>query len=174
MNKKILVTGANKGIGLEITKQLTAMGHTVIMTGRSLSKLTEAKNSLPLDAKTDFYEMDVSSGKSILDAYEKIKDVYPYLDVIINNAGILIDEDKSLFDSTEDDFLKTIQTNSIGPFLVIKSFSNLLKKGGTIINISSGGGQITHGVSTWSPLYCLSKTLLNAITLQFAKALESK
>ncbi len=65
-------------------------------------------------------------------------------------------------------------TNAFGAFYTVQKFLPLLKKGSRIINVSSGGGQILKGVSTWAPVYCMSKSTLNVITMQLAEALKGK
>ena len=84
MGKTILVTGANRGIGLEISKQLLALGHTVILAGRDADALNAAKRSLDQSVDAHILQMDVCDDESVFDAYNKVKSKHKKLDVLIN------------------------------------------------------------------------------------------
>jgi NAD(P)-dependent dehydrogenase (short-subunit alcohol dehydrogenase family) len=92
---------------------------------------------------------------------------------LVNNAGILLDEDKSALTMTPEIFEKTFRTNTLGPWLVAQAFLPLLEKSAAprIVNVSSGGGQLDGGADGWAPGYCVSKTALNGVTMQLAAAL---
>jgi NAD(P)-dependent dehydrogenase (short-subunit alcohol dehydrogenase family) len=96
-----------------------------------------------------------------------------HLDVLVNNAGILLDGDSL----TIDDQLirKTLETNKLGALHVTRAFAPLLTKSSAprVINVSSGGGQLTDGADGWAPAYCISKTALNGVTSQLAVALPN-
>lgn len=93
--------------------------------------------------------------------------------MLINNAGILLDEDKSALTLTPEIFENTLRTNTLGPWLVTQAFAPLLAKGREprVVNVSSGGGQLEDGADGWAPAYCVSKTALNGVTVQLAAAL---
>jgi NAD(P)-dependent dehydrogenase (short-subunit alcohol dehydrogenase family) len=95
-----------------------------------------------------------------------------HLDVLINNAGILDHNERSIFDLTADRLRRMLETNTIGALLVTQAFLPLLRKSesGRIINVSSGAGQLSD-MGTWAPAYSISKTALNGVTGQFAAAL---
>lgn len=97
------------------------------------------------------------------------------LDVLINNAGVLLDEGLDLFTLDEATFRATLDVNLLGAWRVAKAFAPLMNKGGRIITItiSSGGGQISS-MGTWAPAYCISKAALNALTVQLAHALQGR
>ncbi len=82
----ILITGGTSGIGLEMAKQLIALGNTVVITGRDISKLKQAKKELPT---VHIYQSDVSDSKAICELYSKVTADFPKLDILINNAGIM-------------------------------------------------------------------------------------
>lgn len=176
MQTKIaLITGANKGIGFETALQLGKLGYHIILSARDKSKLEQATNLLiEKEINVTPLQLDVSDFNDIQRAYKEISSKFDRIDVIINNAGILLDREGDFLKLSKEEFEKTIQTNSFGPFYIVQSFLPLLEKGSRVINVSSEGGQITNGVSTWAPSYCISKTTLNAITLQLASALQSK
>jgi NAD(P)-dependent dehydrogenase (short-subunit alcohol dehydrogenase family) len=170
--KTALVTGANKGIGYEIARQLGKLGFNIILTARNPERgIAAAKNLEKGNIKCEFIEMDVSELSSIQIAYELISGKYESLEVLVNNAGIMT-EKSNILKSDSDLVYKIFNTNSIGPLLVAKTFSPLLKKGGRIINVSSGLGSICNGMQNYSPLYSISKTALNAITCQLSYAFE--
>lgn len=116
--------------------------------------------------------MDVSLEKSIAEAFIEFKKLKIKLDVIINNAGILLDKTDILKLNT-DLLEKTIYTNTFGTFWVTKTFLPSLNNGGRIINISSGLGSLNE-MSDYAPAYSISKAAMNAITKQFSFALQSK
>jgi len=95
------------------------------------------------------------------------------LDALINNAGILLDEDKNVLTLTPEIFEATLRTNTLGALLVSQAFLPFLRKSDAprIVNVSSGGGQLTDGADGWAPGYCISKTALNGVTVQLAAAL---
>jgi NAD(P)-dependent dehydrogenase (short-subunit alcohol dehydrogenase family) len=172
--KTILITGANKGIGLEIAGQCSAQNHHVILSGRNEIKLQQAKEKLNSgNVSIGVLLMDVSDPESVSEAARKFSARFASLDVVVNNAGIIVKGDHSLASGDEQAFNETINTNAHGPLRVARAFIPLMQKGGHIINISSGGGSMTDPVGGWSPAYCASKTLLNAITRHLAYELTS-
>src|SRR5688572_28406542 len=98
MDKKvILITGSNKGIGFEIVRQLARLGHTVILSARAEAKGLAAQHTIQSEnLSASFISLDISNSQSILKAAEKIKTDFGKLDVLINNAAILLKEDHSL------------------------------------------------------------------------------
>jgi len=173
--KLVLVTGANKGIGFEIAKQCGEAGFHVIISGRSEAKLEEALGKLrKMNIGSDLLVMDVSDETSIERAAQKFSQLSGGLDVLVNNAGILLPDDRSLLESDPGLLKQTISTNSYGPLLVTRHFLRFMKPQGRIIMISSTGGSLSREVGGWSPAYCVSKTLLNAISRQLAYELRSR
>ena len=173
--KTILITGANRGIGFEIARQLGKKEHHVIISGRDEAGLKKTHKQLAEeDINADILLLDVSNPDSINKAAKDFGKSKQQLDVLINNAGIGIRGDTSLLRNSEDILNETLQTNSYGPLRVTKAFIPYIPKGGRIINISSGGGSMSDPTGGWWPAYCVSKTLLNSITRQFAYELEQK
>jgi NAD(P)-dependent dehydrogenase (short-subunit alcohol dehydrogenase family) len=173
--KIILVTGANKGIGLEIVRQLSSQGHSVILTSRVEVNGIAAQALLRKEnLSVDYVQMDVTSEESIRAACNKVKSSFGKLDVLINNAAILLKEDQSLLKTDLDLVQQTIQTNSIAQLAVTRAFQSLIPDGGRIIMTSSGGGSMTDPVGGWSPAYCVSKSFLNAITRHLAYELVGR
>jgi len=168
--KTALITGANRGIGLETARQLAGKGWTVWLGARDEGRGRKAAASIAGDVRP--LRIDISDGESVSAAAEQVAASSPRVDALVNNAGILIDADQSLLEVDERDILTTFQTNTLGALRVVRAFLPLLRKstGPRIINISSGGGQLSEP-STWAPAYCLSKTALNAVTVQLAATL---
>ena len=170
--KTALVTGANQGIGLEITKQLGRNGFEVFMGVRDLSKGEKAISEIEKKESLHLLSIDMGNIDSIDSAIQDLKSKNIKLDLLINNAAVLFDEGTSIQNISKEKVLQTFNTNSIGPFFLIQNSIPLLKKGSRIINVSSGAGEISNGMGTYSPVYSISKTTLNAITCQFAHVLK--
>jgi NAD(P)-dependent dehydrogenase (short-subunit alcohol dehydrogenase family) len=173
--KTILVTGSNRGIGFEIARQCAHKNFRVFISGRNEAKLEDACMKLKKEKlSAEKLLMDVSNAESILQASELFQKLNIQLDVLVNNAGIGIRGDTSLSSGNENILIDTLFTNSIGPLRVTKAFLPMIASPGRIIMISSGGGSMTDEPGGWWPAYCVSKTLLNAITRQLAYELELK
>lgn len=173
--QNVLITGANRGIGLETARQLLKKGMHVVISGRDEIKLSEALKELKAESQeVDMVVMDVSNFESVKAAAQHLSQGDIRLDVLVNNAGILLRADRSLL-SHDDEILKTtINTNSYGPLRVVHAFLPMMKSPGRIINLSSEGGSMSEPLGGWSPAYCVSKTMLNAITRHLAYELKEK
>jgi NAD(P)-dependent dehydrogenase (short-subunit alcohol dehydrogenase family) len=163
MDKRIaVVTGANRGIGLEICRQLARAGMHVILTARDEAKGKAAAKKLGVES----HQLDVDSDESVKAFARWIKDTHGRCDVLINNAGVMLDPRGSrVLDSKIETYRDTLETNLIGPLRMIQAIAPLMKKQGygRIVNMSSGQGQLSDmGVGT--PAYRVSKTALNALT----------
>ena len=172
-NERIaLVTGANKGIGFEVTRELARLGFRVFLGARNEQSGRAAAERIAAE-KVSFLEMDVADPASIRRAAEELSLRANHLDALVNNAGSLLDEDKSALAITREIFEKTFRTNTLGPWLVAQAFLPLLQKSAAprIVNVSSGGGQLDGGADGCAPGYCVSKTALNGVTVQLAAAL---
>lgn len=173
MKKTALITGANKGIGFEIARQLGAKGWHIVISGREENRLEEAARRLQ-NFSVEILLMDVSQENNISQAAAIFSQRNSKLDVLINNAAILSKEDKSLMQENSQVYHDTLRTNCYGPLCVIRTLLPLMNRPGRIINLSSGGGSMTDPVGGWAPAYCVSKSLLNSITRQLAFELFSK
>lgn len=157
-----VITGANRGIGLAITKQLLEEGEKVTAGIRT---------SMPIEhVNLTVLRVDTSNPVSISEFAEKINDP---IDVLINNAGILIEE--RFPDVTEEGMLLSFKVNTMGPYMLIQECFKLnkLKDGAKIVNISSILGSITNTGGTTSVPYSISKAALNMVTKLMAHRLRN-
>lgn len=175
--KIALVTGANKGIGLEIVRQLAKAGFRVFLTARDRQRGEEASKTLQQDSlSVEFLQLDVADETSIDKLAKELASKIDHLDVLVNNAGIYLDaSNASVLEVEPTLILQTLQTNTLGPLRLTQKLVPLLAQSnaGKVINVSSGGGQLTD-MSDWAPAYSLSKTALNAVTGMMAAALRDK
>jgi NAD(P)-dependent dehydrogenase (short-subunit alcohol dehydrogenase family) len=172
--KTALITGANKGIGHEVARQLAAKGFHVFVGARNAKAGRKAAEAISKEGgKATFLEIDVADNDSVTAAAHEFSNIDDHLDVLVNNAGIIVDGDNAILEISDDLFRKTLETNTLGPLRVTRAFASLLQKSKAprVINVSSGGGQLTGGADGWAPGYCISKTALNGVTSQLATAL---
>ncbi|MCC5607560.1 SDR family oxidoreductase [Nostoc sp. CHAB 5834] len=187
--KVALITGANKGIGYEIARQLGSRGATVLVAARDIKRGEEAANKLRLneiDARS--VQLDVTDQKTIDSAAKQIESEFGKLDILVNNAGIISDGDayggKLRLPPSQVDIetlRHTYETNVFGVFAVTKALLPLLKKStaGRIVNLSSGLGSLTlnsdpnYEFADFKLLaYNSSKTAVNALTVLLAAELK--
>jgi len=169
-----LVTGANKGIGYEVARQLAGKGFQVFVGARNRDAGQKAVAKIAEEGgKAIFLEIDVADNPSVTVAAREFAKAADHLDVLVNNAGIILDGDNAILEISDELLRKTLETNTLGALRVARVFVPLLRKSKAprVINVSSGGGQLTGGADGWSPAYCISKTALNSVTLQLATAL---
>jgi len=172
-----LVTGADKGIGLETARRLAGAGYRVYLTARS----SERGQAAAATAGAQFLELDVTSDKSVRHAADSVEQAEGHLDVLVNNAGIT-GPMRDPHDYTADDMTEVLLTNVVGYIRLIHAFLPLLEKSDDprIVNVSSGLGSFTlfHdrnriGAFVGTPLYAASKAAINMMTVQFASLLPS-
>lgn len=184
--KIALVTGANRGIGLEVVRQLVQRDFHVLLAARTLAKANAAlsqSHDADLVARKRFicpFELDVASPPE--DLAEKVRAVWGGLDVLINNAGIYQagglpdgEDSQDILDVEREALEATFAVNAFGPLLLAQKLAPLLRKSddGRIVNVSSGMAQFAS-LAEDSAAYRLSKVLLNAITLQLHHAFEDE
>ncbi|WP_326637032.1 SDR family oxidoreductase [Nonomuraea fuscirosea] len=173
-----LVTGANKGIGKEIARQLADAGFTVYVGSRELGRGEQAVKEIGGDARP--LVIDVTDEESIAAAARAVDS----LDVLVNNAGIMADDAKAP-EASMDGFRRTYETNVFGVLAVTNAFLPALRRSPRprIVNISSGTGSLTQSADPSHPFavsvgsaaaYRSSKAALNALTLYYAQALDAE
>jgi NAD(P)-dependent dehydrogenase (short-subunit alcohol dehydrogenase family) len=179
--KVALITGANKGIGLEIARQLGRQGVTVLVGARDAGRGREATERLRSEG-IDAYliPLDVTSQAAIDQAARRLEEEFGRLDILVNNAGIFIDDAPPSGLDIEV-LRRTYETNVFGPVAVTKAMLPLLRKSsaGRVVNMSSGLWSLTlasepgwefAGINLLA--YNSSKSALNAVTVQIAKELR--
>jgi NAD(P)-dependent dehydrogenase (short-subunit alcohol dehydrogenase family) len=182
-NRIVLITGANKGIGLATARELARAGHTVLIGARDPQRGTEAADGLTaegLDAR--FVHLDVTDPATAAAAAALITAEYGRLDTLVNNAGVARDWQRSPEDLPVEAVRETYETNVFGAVTVINAMLPLLRRSpaGLIGNVSSGLGSFGFLADPDSPLwdvatllaYNSSKAALNAVTLVYARALR--
>ena len=184
-NKKIaLITGANKGIGLETARQLGKKDITVLLGARDMKKGNAAAKKLR-DEGIDAHaiEIDVSDPSSVRKAAAQVESDFGRLDILVNNAGVMTDErGKNVSEQSLDTWRETFDTNVFGLIATTQAFLPLLRKSeaGRIVNLSSILGSIEFHAQPGSPVYesketpayNVSKAAVNAYTVQLAYELK--
>ena len=177
MDKRVaVVTGANRGIGFEICRQLGRRGGIrVFLTARNETKGNATANKLRDEGlDVEFYPLDVTSEESVKTFAGWLEGTCKRCDILVNNAGILADPRGSRFlDSKIETYRETLETNLIGPIRLALALAPLMRKRryGRIVNLSSGMGQLSD-MGVGSPAYRISKTALNALTRILAVELK--
>jgi NAD(P)-dependent dehydrogenase (short-subunit alcohol dehydrogenase family) len=165
-----LVTGSSRGIGREVARQLAERKYDVVVTARKAADAARAAEEIGARYS---HALDTSDAKSIDALGAFIESEVGSLDVLVNNAAILLDEGKSIANVDPAAFEATWRVNTLGPFLMTQRLIPLLRKSGKgrVVNVSSGAGQLSS-MSSYAPSYSTSKAALNAITILFANALR--
>jgi len=176
--QRVLVTGANRGIGLEFARQLTARGDRVFATARDLKRATELRD-LAKEHGEDrliIVPLDVDSADSIAAAAESVRKNTDRLDLLINNAGIYaarVGKDgqpaERMGELNFDDALKVIRTNAVAPLILTQALLPLLKNGTKpkVVSITSGYGSVADNTG-FPYYYAASKAALNQFMRSFA------
>lgn len=176
-----LVTGANKGIGLEIARQLGELGHAVRLGCRDMERGERAASDLRaqgIDAKV--LQLDVGNDASVRAAAQAFGEESDRLDILVNNAGIAIGGMPSLSEVSFDDMRAIYDVNTLGPLRVTQAFLPYLRasKAGRVVMMSSSLGSIAASLDTTSESYAVSllgyqasKAALNMVTVLVAKEL---
>lgn len=161
-----LVTGGNKGIGLEVCRQLGAHGMRVFLAARNQESAEAAVRQLCAEGhNVEFLPMNMSSESSIAAAAAALATRTDTLHALVNNAGIFLERTAQGLEFDTANIMATFQTNTLGPLLAARAMLPLLQaaKGADIVNVSSGMGQL-YDMREGSIGYRLSKTALNAVT----------
>jgi NAD(P)-dependent dehydrogenase (short-subunit alcohol dehydrogenase family) len=172
-----LVTGGNRGIGLEIGRQLSRLGHRVVLTARDKRRADEAAQSLDGWASGDVagVRMDVTDDESVRSAFEQAVDLYGAVDVLVNNAGIAIDGPEHRASAPDlSKVHETLETNLFGAWRCVAEAVPLMRARGygRIVNLSSTMASLELTESPSSPAYRVSKAGLNMLTRVLAAELH--
>ena len=169
-----VVTGANRGIGLEVVRQLARRGMRVVLGSRDLEKGEAAAQSLTREGGTVFpRQLDVTDQLSIDRLLRDVTADIGQLDVLVNNAGILYDTWEQGITADLNVVHTALETNLFGAWRMCQTFLPLLRKShaGRIVNVSSESGSLTN-MGGGTPAYSVSKAALNALTRVLAAELS--
>ena len=172
--KNIFITGGSRGIGKGLVEQFSK-NHKVIFTVRDENQARLIVDSFEHN-NADYVIMDVGENESVQNGVKNLKSKISSVDILINNAGILIPGLKhkiNAIDTDIDTIMETFNINTVGVLRVCKAITPFMQPNSRIINISSGMGQL-EGMGTGSLAYRLSKTALNAMTIVLSQELMVK
>ena len=167
-----LVTGANRGIGREVCRQLAGKGHAVLLTARDAEAAAAAAGRI-VDAVP--LRLDVADPASVAEAAATVADRYGKLDVLVNNAAISYDTWQHAITADLGVVRQVAETNLYGPWLIVERFLPLLRNSDhpRIVNVSSEAGSLTS-MGGGTPAYTVSKAALNALTRMLAAELRAE
>lgn len=170
LQRVALVTGGTRGIGLASCRVLGRAGFRVLLTGRNQSAVARAADRLReegLDVTPE--TLNVADPESVERCAVRLRRGDVTVDVLVNNAGVLLDEGGNALDLTDEVFLATLQTNLVGALRTCRAFVPLMiaRGYGRVVNLSSGAGSVSRMVG-YAPAYSISKAGMNALTRQVA------
>ncbi len=169
--KTVFITGVGKGIGRAVAEKFLAEGWLVV--GTTLNGQSDLTHE-----NLKVFQLDLRDGQSIKNLTQAVSGLGSNLDVLINNAGVLLDEDDTRIEV--DKLRETLEVNLLGTINLTEQLAGLVKPGGHIINISSSAGSLTLTTAGEShypdhyPAYKISKAALNMYTVTLARALKSQ
>lgn len=182
IEKVVLITGANKGLGKEIARQLGKHGFTVVLGARDTKAGEAAASELVSEGLTAHaLRLDVTDGQQVGEAAAWVSTTFGKLDVLINNAGISLDWDGT--PNTPEKMRRTFDVNVVGPWVVTDAFTNLLERSddARVINHSSILGSIASVDAMWKQMgamcheaYTASKAALDMLTVVTSHKLAAK
>ena len=172
-----LVTGANRGLGFETARQLIAKGLVVVLAGRDAAAIERARRTLRDEdqRRAITVQMDVTRVETITAAQRALIEQVGSVDVLVNNAAVLLGESDGVLSIAADDYRRTFETNLFGVIEVCRAFVPAMARVGygRVVNVSSGAGQLAT-MSSYAPAYSMSKAALNAFTRILADTYRSR
>jgi len=168
-----IVTGANRGIGLEVTRQLADLGYTVVLGSRDLGKGEAAAKKLKVGDRVMARRLDVTEQSTIDRLRDEIATTFGSVHVLVNNAAIHYDTWENAADADLRTVQEALDTNLFGAWRTCQAFIPLLRKSkhGRIVNVSSEAGSLAS-MGAGAPAYAVSKVALNALTRMLAAELR--
>lgn len=173
MTKAVLITGANRGIGLHIARQLAELGNSVLLGSRDLKAGEDAAKSVRRPGlEVEPVQIDLTAAATIDAALSAIEKSGRHVDALVNNAGVL--HEKPLLHLTDAEINESIAVHLAGPLHLIRALApKMVERGyGRIVNLSSGWGSFAEGLGG-PGMYGVTKAALNALTLRLANELPS-
>ncbi|HXU96014.1 MAG TPA: SDR family oxidoreductase [Candidatus Nitrosotalea sp.] len=165
-DKVAIVTGASSDIGLEISKRFVEEGANVVLLGRDIAKLENARKTIKdYSTKTVAIPCDITNESQVIQTINQIMDHYKKIDILVNNAGIITDP-IHFHEMTDDNMNSLVDTNMIGTFRITKSVIVKMlenKNGGSIINIGSISAERAVP-KVHLTVYCTTKAAINMFT----------
>ncbi len=170
-----LVTGGNRGIGLETCRQLARRGYRVVLGARDQARGEEAARSLAADGEVVWRRVDVTDFAGLPALAEELEREFGGVDVLVNNAAVLLDEWTPVLDLPIDTARETFETNFFGALAMCQAFlpRMMRRRFGRVVNVSSGAGLLSQ-MEGYAPAYSMSKAALNALTRQMAHAARGR
>jgi NAD(P)-dependent dehydrogenase (short-subunit alcohol dehydrogenase family) len=175
MSRVVVVTGATRGIGREVARQLAVRGDQVVLGARRAAAGRRTAAELATGgAAVDPRELDVADPVSVARFATDVERCYPCVDVLVNNAAVNYDTGQRASTADLDEIRRTLDTNLFGAWQVTLAMLPLLRasQAPRIVNVSSEGGSLTS-MGGGTPAYAVSKTALNALTRMLATELRS-
>ena len=170
-----LVTGGNRGIGFEICRGLARAGLHVLLGARDEDKGRRGIGELKDAGVVELVLIDVADSSSIRTAVDSVLTKHGRIDVLVNNAAIVLDEELSVLSVPVETARETFETNVYGPLLLCQLVvpGMIERRYGRIVNLSSGAGQLSS-MRDYAPSYSMSKVAINAITRMVAAAVREE
>jgi NAD(P)-dependent dehydrogenase (short-subunit alcohol dehydrogenase family) len=171
-----VITGANRGLGFETSRQMLAQGFRVVLAGRDVRALEGALARLGAnEQQATTVQLDVTDAPGIARALRAVIQRFGRVDVLVNNAAILLSEQTGVLSTPSQDYRTTFETNVFGVVEVCRVFVPEMARAGygRVVNVSSGAGQLST-MSTYAPAYSMSKAALNAFTRILAETYRSR
>lgn len=170
-----VITGANRGLGAETSRELARRGFTVLLLGRNLPQLERVAGEIRREkGEAHVFSLDVTSSDQVEKLAHEIREKFGRLHVLVNNAGQFLEgkqDGSGALTSSPDLVRATFEVNALGPLRLCQALAPLMAEGGNIVNVSSGMGQLSEMSGGW-PGYRMSKTALNAFTRILADELK--
>jgi NAD(P)-dependent dehydrogenase (short-subunit alcohol dehydrogenase family) len=169
-----VVTGANRGIGLEVCRQLAERGYTVVLAARDAAKGAEAAARIASAGEVVAQRMDVTDAASVEEVRDWLGERFGRLDVLVNNAAINYDNQERAVSVDLGSVERTLETNLLGAWRATQLLLPLLRRSahGRIVNVSSEAGSLAALEYGGAPAYAVSKAALNAFTRILAAELR--